>query len=250
MLDLHTKKHGYREMFPPFLVNRRSMIGTGQLPKLEEDMYRLKEEDLFLIPTAEVPVTNIHSGDILEEDKLPIRYTAYSACFRREAGSYGKETKGLIRVHQFDKVELVKFVKPETSFDELEALLADAEEVLQILKIPYRVKLLASGDMSFAAAKCYDIEIFAAGVNNYLEVSSCSCFTDFQARRANIRYRQKDTKKTAFVHTLNGSGVALPRLVVAILENYQNEDGTVNIPEALVSYMDGVKVIGRDCPKT
>lgn len=249
MLDLHTKQHGYREVLPPFLVNRRSMIGTGQLPKLEEDMYKLKDEDLFLIPTAEVPVTNIHSGDIIEEDKLPIRYTAYSACFRREAGSYGKDTKGLIRVHQFDKVELVKFVKPETSFDELEKLLADAEEVLQILKIPYRIKLLASGDMSFAAAKCYDIEIYAAGVDSYLEVSSCSCFTDFQARRANIRYRQKDTKKIAFVHTLNGSGVALPRLVVAILENYQNEDGTVNIPEALVPYMDGVKTIAKGAEK-
>ena len=243
MLDLHTKKHDYREIFPPFLVNRRSMTGTGQLPKLEEDMYKLKDEDLFLIPTAEVPVTNIHSGDILEEEKLPIRYTAYTACFRREAGSYGKDTKGLIRVHQFDKVELVKFVKPETSFDELEKLLADAEEVLQILKIPYRVKLLASGDMSFAAAKCYDIEIYAAGVDAYLEVSSCSCFTDFQARRANIRYRQKESKKIGFVHTLNGSGVALARLVVSILENYQNEDGTVNIPEALVPYMDGVKII-------
>jgi len=243
MLDLHTKKHGYREIFPPFLVNRRSMIGTGQLPKLEEDMYKLKDEDLFLIPTAEVPVTNIHSGDIFEEDKLPVRYTAYTACFRREAGSYGKDTKGLIRVHQFDKVELVKFVRPETSFDELEKLLADAEEVLQILKMPYRIKLLASGDMSFAAAKCYDIELYAAGVDQYLEVSSCSCFTDFQARRANIRYRQKESKKTAFVHTLNGSGVALARLVVAILENYQNEDGTVNIPEALVPYMDGVKTI-------
>jgi seryl-tRNA synthetase len=246
MLDLHTKKHGYREVFPPFLVNRRSMTGTGQLPKFEEDMYKLQDEDLFLIPTAEVPVTNIHSGDILEEDKLPMRYTAYSACFRREAGSYGKDTKGLIRVHQFDKVELVKFVKPETSYDELEKLLADAEEVLQILKIPYRVKLLASGDMSFAAAKCYDIEIYAAGVDSFLEVSSCSCFTDFQARRANIRYRQKDTKKTAFVHTLNGSGVALARLVVAILENYQNEDGTVRIPEALVPYMDGVKTIEKE----
>jgi len=245
MLDLHTKSHGYREILPPFLVNRRSMTGTGQLPKLEEDMYRLKDEDLFLIPTAEVPVTNIHSGDLLDEDKLPIYYTAYSACFRREAGSYGKDTKGLIRVHQFDKVELVKFVKPETSFDELEKLLANAEKVLQLLKIPYRVKLLASGDMSFAAAKCYDIEIYAAGVDAYLEVSSCSCFTDFQARRANIRYKQKDTKKPAFVHTLNGSGVALARLVVAILENYQNEDGTVNIPGALVPYMDGIKTIEK-----
>ncbi len=246
MLDLHTKKHGYREVLPPFLVNRRSMTGTGQLPKFEEEMYRLKDDDLFLIPTAEVPVTNILAGEVLEEEKLPIRYTAYSACFRREAGSYGKDTKGLIRVHQFDKVELVKFVKPETSYDELEKLLADAEEVLQILKLPYRVKLLASGDMSFSAAKCYDIELFAAGVNSFLEVSSCSCFTDFQARRANIRYRQKDTKKVAFVHTLNGSGVALARLVVAILENYQNEDGSVNIPDALVPYMDGVKVITKD----
>ena len=243
MLDLHTKKHGYKEVFPPFLVNRRSMTGTGQLPKLEEDMYKLKDDDLFLIPTAEVPVTNIHAGDILEEEKLPICYTAYTACFRREAGSYGKDTKGMIRVHQFDKVEMVKFVKPETSYDELEKLLGDAEDVLQILGIPYRVDLLASGDISFAAAKCYDIEIFAAGANAYLEVSSCSNFTDFQARRANIRYRQKDTKKPAFVHTLNGSGVALARLVVAILENYQDKDGNINVPEALVPYMDGAKVI-------
>ena len=243
MLDLHTKKHGYKEVFPPFLVNRRSMIGTGQLPKLEEDMYKLKDDDLFLIPTAEVPVTNIHANEMLEEERLPICYTAYTACFRREAGSYGKDTKGMIRVHQFDKVEMVKFVKPETSYDELEKLLADAEDVLQILGIPYRVNMLASGDISFAAAKCYDIEIFAAGANAYLEVSSCSNFTDFQARRANIRYRQKDTKKPAFVHTLNGSGVALARLVVAILENYQNKDGSVNVPEALVPYMDGIKVI-------
>ncbi len=243
MLDLHTKKHGYKEVFPPFLVNRRSMMGTGQLPKLEEDMYKLKDDDLFLIPTAEVPVTNIHANDILEEERLPVCYTAYTACFRREAGSYGKDTKGMIRVHQFDKVEMVKFVRPETSYDELEKLLGDAEDVLQILKIPYRINMLASGDISFAAAKCYDIEIFAAGVNAYLEVSSCSNFTDFQARRANIRYRQKDTKKLAFVHTLNGSGVALARLVVAILENYQNKDGTVNVPEALVPYMDGLKVI-------
>ena len=243
MLDLHTKKHGYKEVFPPFLVNRRSMTGTGQLPKLEEDMYKLKDDDLFLIPTAEVPVTNIHAGDVLDEEKLPVKYTAYTACFRREAGSYGKDTKGMIRVHQFDKVELVKFVKPENSYDELEKLLSDAEDVLQILNIPYRVDMLASGDISFAAAKCYDIEIFSAGVNTYLEVSSCSNFTDFQARRANIRYRQKDTKKPAFVHTLNGSGVALARLFVAILENYQNADGSVNIPDALVPYMDGLKVI-------
>jgi len=243
MLDLHTKKHGYKEVFPPFLVNRRSMTGTGQLPKLEEDMYRLKDDDLFLIPTAEVPVTNIHASDVLEEEKLPIYYTAYTACFRREAGSYGKDTKGLIRVHQFDKIELVKFVKPETSFGELEKLLGDAEEVLQLLNLPYRVLLLATGDISFAAAKCYDIELYAPGTDAYLEVSSCSCFTDFQARRANIRYRQKESRKIAFVHTLNGSGVALARLVVAILENYQNKDGSVNVPKALVPYMDGVEVI-------
>jgi seryl-tRNA synthetase len=206
-------------------------------------MYRLKDDDLFLIPTAEVPVTNIHRSEVLEEDRLPIYYTAYTACFRREAGSYGKETRGLIRVHQFDKVELVKFVKPETSFDELEKLLNDAEEVLQLLKIPYRVAMLATGDISFAAAKCYDIELYAPGAGAYLEVSSCSNFTDFQARRANIRYRPKDSKKPAYVHTLNGSGVALARLVVAILENYQNHDGSVNVPKALVPYMDGLEVI-------
>jgi len=242
MLDLHTKKHGYKEVFPPFLVNRRSMTGTGQLPKLEEDMYRLKDDDLFLIPTAEVPVTNIHSGDVIDEEKLPIYYTAYTACFRREAGSYGKDTKGLIRVHQFDKVELVKFVKPDTSAEEHEKLLKDAEEVLQMLGLPYRVILLATGDISFAAAKCYDIELYAPGTDAYLEVSSCSNFTDFQARRANIRYRPKG-KKAEFLHTLNGSGVALARLVVAILENYQNKDGSVRIPEVLVPYMDAQTVI-------
>lgn len=242
MLDLHTKKHGYTEIFPPFLVNRRSMTGTGQLPKLEEDMYRLKDDDLFLIPTAEVPVTNIHSGDVLNENQLPIYYTAYTACFRREAGSYGKDTRGLVRVHQFDKVELVKFVKPEGSFDELEKLLNDAQDVLQLLELPYRVVMLATGDISFAAAKCYDIELYAAGTDAYLEVSSCSNFTDFQARRANIRYRDK-SKKVSYVHTLNGSGVALARLVVAILENYQNQDGSVRVPKALVPYMDGLTVI-------
>ncbi|MFA5146712.1 MAG: serine--tRNA ligase [Candidatus Omnitrophota bacterium] len=246
MLDLHTKKHGYKEVFPPFLVNRRSMTGTGQLPKLEEDMYRLKDDDLFLIPTAEVPVTNIHSSEVLDEGRLPICYTAYTACFRREAGSYGKETKGLIRVHQFDKVELVKFVKPETSFDELEKLLKDAEDVLQLLELPYRVVLLATGDISFAAAKCYDIELYAPGTDAYLEVSSCSCFTDFQARRANIRFSPKlkaQSSKPVYVHTLNGSGVALARLVVAILENYQNKDGSVRIPKALIPYMDGLEEI-------
>jgi len=243
MLDLHTKKHGYTEIFPPFLVNRKSMTATGQLPKLEEDMYKLKDDDLFLIPTAEVPVTNILRDEILKEEDLPIRYTAYTACFRREAGSYGKETRGLVRVHQFDKVELVKCVKPETSFNELELLLANAEKVLQLLKLPYRVAMLSTGDLSFAGSKCYDIELWAPGSGMYLEVSSCSNFTDFQARRANIRYRTKDSKKTEYVHTLNGSGVALARLVVAILEAYQQKDGSVKIPNALVPYMGGKKVI-------
>ena len=245
MLDRHTAQHGYREMWPPALVNRASMTGTGQLPKLEEDMYRLKDEDLFLIPTAEVPVTNIHAGEILDEKELPLYYTAYTPCFRREAGSYGKDTKGLVRVHQFDKVELVKFVRPETSFDELESLLADAEDILQALNLPYRVVLLASGDISFAATKCYDLEAYAPGIDKWLEVSSCSNFTDFQARRANIRFRNSESKKTGFVHTLNGSGVALPRVVVALLENFQQKDGSVVVPEVLRPYMGGVEKIER-----
>ncbi|MDD5292156.1 MAG: serine--tRNA ligase [Candidatus Omnitrophica bacterium] len=243
MLDLHTAKHGYREIWPPALVNRQSMTGTGQLPKLEEDMYKLKDEDLFLVPTAEVPVTNIHRDDVLEEDSLPIYYTAYTPCFRREAGSYGKDTKGLMRVHQFDKVELVKFVKPQGSFDELEKLVADAEEVLQLLNLPYRVNMLSTGDLSFAASKCYDLEAYAPGLDKWLEVSSCSNFCDFQARRANIRYRGKD-KKLNYVHTLNGSGVALARTVIAIIENYQNSDGTVEIPQVLRRYFDGKTRIG------
>ncbi|TRZ47136.1 serine--tRNA ligase [bacterium] len=241
MLDLHVKKHGYTEIFPPFLVNRASMTGTGQLPKMEEDMYRLKDDDLFLIPTAEVPVTNMFRDEILDEEKLPIYYTAYTACFRREAGSYGKDTKGLIRVHQFDKVELVKFVKPETSYDELEKLVADAERVLQLLGLPYRVVVLPTQDLSFAAAKCYDLEAYAPGIDKWLEVSSCSNFESFQARRANIKYRAKTENrkpKTEYVHTLNGSGVALARTVVAILENYQQKDGSVVIPEALRPYLD------------
>jgi seryl-tRNA synthetase len=238
MLDLHTTHHGYKEIFPPFLVNRASMTGTGQLPKLEEDMYRLKDDDLFLIPTAEVPVTNIHRDDILDESELPIYYTAYTACFRREAGSYGKDTKGLMRVHQFDKVELVKFVKPETSFDELEKLLNNAEQVLQRLGLVYKVAMLSTEDISFAASKCYDIEAWAPGIEKNLEVSSCSNFTDFQARRANIKYRAKD-KKLEYVHTLNGSGIAMARTVVCILENYQQKDGSVVIPEVLRPYMGG-----------
>ncbi|MEE8359401.1 MAG: serine--tRNA ligase [Candidatus Omnitrophota bacterium] len=243
MLDLHTKKHGYTEIFPPFLVNRASMTGTGQLPKLEEDMYALKDDELFLIPTAEVPVTNMHRDEILKEEDLPICYTAYTACFRREAGSYGKDAKGLVRVNQFNKVELVKFAKPEDSFDELEKLLKDAEEVIQLLNLPYRISALSTGDISFAASKCYDIELWAPGNNAWLEVSSCSNFTDFQARRANIKYRYKNSKKTGFVHTLNGSGVALPRLVIAILENYQQRDGSVIVPEALRPYIDSMEVI-------
>lgn len=246
MLDMHTQKHGYTEVFPPFLANRKSMTGTGQLPKLEEDMYKLKGDELFLIPTAEVPVTNIHASEILEEKRLPIRYTAYTACFRREAGSYGKDTKGLMRIHQFDKVELVKFVKPETSYGELEKLVNDAEDVIQALELPYRIIVLSTGDLSFAASKCYDIELWAPGVKKWLEVSSCSNFTNFQARRANIKFRQiapDGRQTTEYVHTLNGSGVALARLVIAILEIHQNKDGNVNIPKALRPYLDGLKII-------
>jgi len=239
MLDLHINKHGYTEIFPPFLVNRASMLGTGQLPKLEEDMYKLKDDDLFLIPTAEVPVTNIFRDEILDEAKLPIYYTAYTACFRREAGSYGKDTKGLFRVHEFDKVEMVKFVRPEDSYDELEKLVANAEEVLQLLELPYRVKVLATQDISFAAAKCYDLEAYASGSDKWLEVSSCSNFESFQARRANIRMRRKENKKVEFIHTLNGSGVALARTVAAIIENYQQEDGSVSVPKALQPYLNG-----------
>lgn len=239
MLDLHTKKHGYTEIFPPFLVTRKCMTGTGQLPKLEEDMYLIEKDDLFLDPTAEVPVTNIHREEVLPEESLPIYYTAYTACFRREAGSYGKETRGIIRVHQFNKVEMVKFVRPETSYDELEKLVRDAEEVLQLLGLPYRVVTLCTGDLSFSATKCYDIEVWAPGQDKWLECSSCSNFEDFQARRAGIRYRTKDGK-VQYVHTLNGSGVALPRTYICLLENYQEEDGSVTIPEPLRPYMDGL----------
>lgn len=245
MLDLHTREHGYQEMFPPILVNTASMTGTGQLPKMKEDMYCLELDDLYLIPTAEVPVTNILRDETLPEEKLPVYYTAYTPCFRREAGSYGKDTRGLVRVHQFDKVEMVKFVKPETSYDELEKLVGNAETVLQMLGLPYRVLMLASGDLSFAAAKCYDLEAYALGLDKWLEVSSCSNFEDFQARRANIRFRSNETKKTAFVHTLNGSGVALARTVIAILENYQTEQGDVMIPEVLRPYMHGKERLTR-----
>ncbi|MFQ5823198.1 MAG: serine--tRNA ligase [bacterium] len=242
MLDLHVDEHGYIEVFPPFMVNRSSMFTAGQLPKLEDDMYLTEVDDLFLIPTAEVPVTNLHRDEILKEQELPIYYTAYTPCFRREAGSYGRDTRGLVRIHQFDKVEMVKFVKPETSYEELETLLADAEEVLQKLNLPYRVIELCTADLSFAAAKCYDIEVWAPGVQKWLEVSSCSNFEDFQARRGNIRFRRESTGKTEFVHTLNGSGLALPRTVIAILENYQTDEGTVMVPEVLREYL-GVDVI-------
>jgi len=244
MLDVHTRDHGYTEVFPPFLVNRTSMTGTGQLPKLEEDMYRTAADDLFLVPTAEVPVTNIHRDEILSYKDLPICYTAYTPCFRREAGSYGKDTRGIIRVHQFNKVELVKLVRPETSYNELESLLGNAERILQLLGLEYRVAKLSTGDMSFAAAKCYDIEVWAPGVGKFLEVSSCSNFEDFQARRTNIRFRDEDGK-LRFVHTLNGSGLALPRTVIALLETYQQKDGSVIIPDVLQHYMGGIKVIAK-----
>ncbi len=243
MLNLHTKEHGYTEVLPPFMVNRASMTGTGQLPKFEKELFKVENDDYFLIPTAEVPVTNIHRDEILEGDKLPIYYTAYTPCFRREAGSYGKDTRGLIRQHQFNKVELVKFVKPEDSYNELESLLLNAEEVLKRLNLPYRVIVLCTGDMGFAAAKTYDIEVWLPGQNKYREISSCSNFIDFQARRANIRFRREQKAKLEYVHTLNGSGLAVGRTLVAILENYQQEDGSVIIPEALRHYMGGMERI-------
>lgn len=236
MLDFQTEQHGYKEIFPPFLVRPESAVTTGQLPKLADDMYASEKDDLWLIPTAEVPLTNIHQNEILSEDQLPINYTAYSACFRREAGSYGKDTHGFLRVHQFNKVELVKFVKPKNSYKELEKLVEQAEAILQSLGLKYRVIELCAGDLSFAAAKCYDLELWAPGEEKWLEVSSCSNFEDFQARRGNIRYRGNSDKKVEFVHTLNGSGVATPRLLVALLETYQNKDGTISIPEPLQPY--------------
>lgn len=239
MLDQHTVNNGYTEISPPFVSNRETMMGTGQLPLLEEDMYHLKRDDYFLIPTAEVPITNIHRGEVLKESDLPIKYVGYTPCFRREAGSYGKETRGLLRIHQFDKVEMVKLVRPDTSYREHEELLENAEGILKKLQLPYRVVMLPTGELSFASSKCYDIEAWAPGQKEWLEVSSVSNFEDFQARRANIRYR--DGKgKIHFVHTLNGSGLALPRIVVAILENYQQADGSVIVPEVLRPYMRGM----------
>ncbi len=246
MLDLHVIGHGYTEIFPPFVVNQASMRGTGQLPKMAEDMYHCEIDDLYLVPTAEVPVTNLRRDEIIPVEQLPVKYAAYSACFRREAGSWGKESRGFLRVHQFNKVELVKFVKPEDSYDELEKLVVDVEEVLQLLNIPYRVMLLCAGDLSFSAAKCYDVEVFAPATevrNGWLEASSCSNFESFQARRANIRFKREPKAKTEFVHTLNGSGLATSRLMVALLENYQTPEGKIIVPKVLHEYT-GFTVIG------
>lgn len=243
MLDIHTKEHGYKEILPPFMVNRNSMTNTGQLPKFEEDLFKLNGWDYFMVPTAEVPVTNIHQGEILDEDMLPILYTAYTPCFRSEAGSYGKDTRGLIRQHQFNKVELVKFTKPETSYNELEKLLNDAETILKILNLPYQVVNLCTGDLGFSAAKTYDIEVWMPAQGVYREISSCSNFEDFQARRANIRFRRRGKKGTELVHTLNGSGLAVGRTVAAILENFQQADGSVILPKVLSSYMGGMESI-------
>lgn len=243
MLDLHTREHGYKEVLPPFMVNRRAMIGTGQLPKFEKELFKVEGDDYYLIPTAEVPVTNIHQDEILSEELLPIKYTAYTPCFRREAGSYGKDVRGLIRQHQFNKVELVKFTKPEDSYNELELLITDAEEVLKRLGIHYRVVALCTGDLGFAAAKTCDIEVWLPGQEKYREISSCSNFEDFQARRANIKFRRGQKGKPEYVHTLNGSGLAIGRTLVAIIENYQQRDGTVIIPEGLRRYMGGMEKI-------
>jgi len=245
MMDLHMDEHGYEEILPPYMVNRTSMTGTGQLPKFEEDAFKIKEEDYFLIPTAEVPVTNLHRDEILSGDQLPIAYTAYSACFRSEAGSAGRDTRGLIRQHQFNKVELVRFVKPEDSYDELEKLTGHAEQVLQLLGLPYRVLSMCTADLGFTAAKKYDIEVWIPSYETYREISSCSNFESFQARRANIRFRRDTKAKPEHVHTLNGSGLAIGRTVAAILENYQQEDGSIQIPEVLRPYMGNKEFISK-----
>lgn len=245
MMDLHMDEHGYEEILPPYMVNRTSMMGTGQLPKFEEDAFKIKEEDYFLIPTAEVPVTNLHRDEILSGDQLPIAYTAYSACFRSEAGSAGRDTRGLIRQHQFNKVELVRFVKPEDSYDELEKLTGHAEKVLQLLGLPYRVLSMCTADLGFTAAKKYDIEVWIPSYETYREISSCSNFESFQARRANIRFRRDTKAKPEHVHTLNGSGLAIGRTVAAILENYQQEDGSIQIPEVLRPYMGNKEFISK-----
>jgi seryl-tRNA synthetase len=245
-LDTHIEKNGFVEVFPPFLVNKQSMFGTAQLPKMAEDMYYINEDDLYLIPTAEVPITNLHANEILSVAQLPIKYAAYSACFRREAGSYGKDTRGFLRVHQFNKIEMVQFVEPDSSYDVLEEMVGYATSLLEDLEIPYRVLELCSADLSFAAAKCFDLEVWAPGENNWLEASSVSNFEDFQARRASIRYRPGKGEKPRFVHTLNGSGLATSRVLVALLENYQNEDGSIDIPKVLQPYMGGLERISAD----
>jgi seryl-tRNA synthetase len=245
MLDLHTREHSYLEVLPPFMTNQAAMLGTGQLPKFRDDLFKLEGWDYYLVPTAEVPVTNIHREEILAEKDLPLYYTAYTPCFRSEAGSYGKDVRGLIRQHQFDKVELVKFVTPETSYDELEGLLKNAERILQELGLHYRVVTLCTGDLGFAAAKTYDLEVWLPGQNLYREISSCSNFEDYQARRAGIRFKRQGASGTELVHTLNGSGLAVGRTMVAILENYQQVDGSVVIPEKLRGYMGGMeKIVG------
>jgi seryl-tRNA synthetase len=245
MLDLHAMEHGYTEVFPPFMVHRRSMVGTGQLPKFEEDAFKVAGTEYFLIPTAEVPVTNMYREQILDGEQLPIKHCAYSACFRAEAGSAGRDTRGLIRQHQFNKVELVKFTRPEDSYAELETLTNDAEEVLKQLGLPYRVSMLCAGDLGFSSAKTYDLEVWMPSYNRYVEISSCSNFEDFQARRADIKYRPGPKEKAQYVHTLNGSGVAVGRTVAAILENFQQDDGSVIIPEKLRPYMGGIERIAR-----
>jgi seryl-tRNA synthetase len=245
MLDMHTQHHGYTEVLPPFMVNSTSLLGTGQLPKFKEELFKLEGRDFFLVPTAEVPVTNIHAGEILEEEELPKLYTAFTPCFRSEAGSYGKDTRGLIRQHQFNKVEMVKFVKPEASYDALESLLLNAEAILQALNLHYRVVTLCTGDLGFSASKTYDIEVWLPGQNTYREISSCSNFEDFQSRRANIRFRRKGQSRTELVHTLNGSGLAVGRTLVAVLENYQQEDGSVLVPPALRPYMRNLEKIQK-----
>jgi len=243
MLDLHTMEHGYHEILPPVIVNSKSMTGTGSLPKFAEDLFKLEDSDYYLIPTAEVPVTNLHADEILDAEQLPIKYTAYSGCFRSEAGSAGRDTRGIIRQHQFSKVELVKFVRPEESYDQLENLLANAEKVLKLLELPYRVITLCTGDVGFSAAKTYDIEVWLPSYNEYKEISSCSNFEDFQARRANIKFKREKGAKAEFIHTLNGSGLAIGRTFAAIIENYQNEDGSIRVPKALQPYMGGLEVI-------
>jgi seryl-tRNA synthetase len=246
MLDIHTRDHGYREVVPPFMANSKSLFSTGQLPKFEEDLFKVRDTDYYLIPTAEVPVTNIYRDDIIDGERLPIKFAAYTPCFRSEAGSYGKDVRGIFRQHQFNKVELVKFTRPEDSNAELESLVLNAEEILKRLNLPYRVVIHSTGDMGFSASKSYDIEVWLPGQNAYREISSCSNFDAFQARRANIKYRPSGGGKARFVHTLNGSGLAIGRTWIAIIENYQQKDGTVVVPEALRPYLDGLTVIRSD----